>query len=55
MIFKDILYDIYSACGSVFYHTPSNEYILQAAAQIYIEERKLEEARKEENDGTADN
>lgn len=55
MRFRDILRDVNSACGSVFYHTPSNEYILQAAAQIYIEERKLEEARKEENDVTADN
>jgi hypothetical protein len=55
MRFKELLRDVYSSCGSVFYSKPSNEYILQAAVQIYIAQMKEETIReinlKEENDG----
>ena len=46
MIFKDTLRDVYHACGSVFYHIPSNEDILQAATQIYIAQMKEDTIRE---------
>lgn len=46
MIFKDTLRDVYNACGSVFYHKPSNEDILQAAVQIYIAQMREDTIRE---------
>ena len=48
--FADILYDLKSACAKYFYGGPSSSDLLQAATQIYIEERKLEESRKEKEE-----
>ena len=48
MKFKDVLRDVYSARGEVFYNKPADEDILQAATQIYIAQKFLD---KEENDG----
>ena len=46
MIFKDILYDVYSACSEVFYNKPADEDILQAATQIYIAQMKEDTIRE---------
>ena len=55
MKFKDVLRDVYSACGSVFYIKPDAKDILQAATQIYIAQMKEDTIRelnlKEGNDG----
>ena len=56
MKFKDVLRDVYSACGSVFYIKPDDKDILQAATQIYIAQMKEDTIRelknlKEGNDG----
>ena len=45
--FEDILYDVKRVCTKLFYSArPDSSDLLQASTQIYIEERKLEEARK---------
>ena len=45
--FEDILYDVKRVCTKHFYSArPDSSDLLQAATQIYIEERKLEESRK---------
>ena len=45
--FEDILYDVKRVCTKLFYSgRPDSSDLLQAATQIYIEERKLEESRK---------
>ena len=45
--FEDILYDVKRVCTKLFYSGRSDSSdLLQAATQIYIEERKLEESRK---------
>ena len=44
--FKDTLRDVYSACGSVFYHIPTNEDILQVATQIYIAQMREDTIRE---------
>lgn len=45
--FEDILYDVKRVCTKLFYSgSPDSSDLLQAATQIYIEERKLEESRK---------
>ena len=51
--FGNILYMVEHACIKRGFtgNNPTNADILRAATQIYIEERKLEEARKDENDG----
>lgn len=49
--FEDILYDVKRICTKYFYSgRPSSSDLLQAATQIYIEERKLEESRKEKEE-----
>ena len=49
--FEDILYDVKRICTKYFYSGgPSSSDLLQAATQIYIEERKLEESRKEKEE-----
>ena len=46
MKFKDVLRDVYSACGSVFYIKPDDKDILQAATQIYIAQMKEDTIRE---------
>ena len=47
VISEDILYDVKRVCTKLFYSgRPDSSDLLQAATQIYIEERKLEESRK---------
>ena len=46
IMFKDVLRDVYSACGSVFYNKPADEDILQAATQIYIAQMKEDTIRE---------
>ena len=46
MKFRDVLRDVYSACGSVFYNKPADEDILQAATQIYIAQMKEDTIRE---------
>lgn len=49
--FEDVLYDVKRVCTKHFYSArPDSSDLLQAATQIYIEERKLEEARKEKEE-----
>lgn len=49
--FEDILYDVKRVCTKHFYSArPDSSDLLQAATQIYIEERKLEESRKEKEE-----
>ena len=49
--FEDILYDVKRVCTKLFYSgRPDSSDLLQAATQIYIEERKLEESRKEKEE-----
>ena len=49
--FEDILYDVNRVCTKLFYSgRPDSSDLLQAATQIYIEERKLEESRKEKEE-----
>lgn len=51
--FGDILYMVEHACIKQGFtgNNPTNADILRAATQIYIEERKLEKARKEKDNG----
>lgn len=44
--FGDILYDVQRACNKYSLSGLASSDLLQAATQIYIEERKLEESRK---------
>ena len=50
--FEDILYDVKRVCTKLFYYIsrPDSSDLLQTATQIYIEERKLEESRKEKEE-----
>ena len=49
--FEDILYDVNRVCTKLFYSgRPDSSDLLRAATQIYIEERKLEESRKEKEE-----